>query len=184
MQDKATFIAALDLATCTGWAKGQVGSTPSCGSIRFGKSSGGTNNSIFAAAHTWLTQFLNTLPIVDSLVLESLLPPDAMRNHTSRQVRDRLAGLHGIARGIAHKAGIPEISDVSVGNVRAHFIGDRGLYRDAAKREVMLKCKALGWPAEDFDAADACAVWSYAAAIIDPKHAIEVSPLFRRKAKA
>ena len=117
---------------------------------------------------------------ISFLIMEALLPPDAMRNHTSRQVRDRLAGLHGMARGIGHKAGIPEISDVSVGAVRAHFIGDRGLYRDAAKRAVLEKCRLLGWPAEDHNAADALACWSYVAAIIDPKHAIEVSPLFRR----
>ena len=176
-----TLILALDLATTTGHARGSVGSIPSAGSIRFGDTKA-NNNQVFAAAHTWLTQFLNAQPIADVLILEALLPPDAMRNHTSRQVRDRLAGLHGLARGIACNAGIREIGDVSVGAVRSHFIGDRGLYRDAAKRETLYKCKALGWPANDFDAADACAVWSYAAALIDPKHALEVSPLFRRRA--
>jgi hypothetical protein len=179
-----TDIIALDLATVSGYARGRVGTAPSCGSIRFGKSSGGTNNAIFAAAHDWLTEYLNAPPIADVLIMEALLPPDAMRNHTSRQVRDRLAGLHGMARGIGHKAGIREISDVSVGAIRGHFIGDRGLYRDAAKRAVMAKCQQLGWPVTDHNAADAAACWSYAAAIIDPKHAIEVSPLFRRRAKA
>jgi len=178
-----TLIIALDLATTCGWARGRVGSIPSSGSIRFGKNAA-MNNEVFAAAHTWLAEFLNQPPIADVLIMEALLPPDAMRNHTSRAVRDRLAGLHGIARGIAHKAGIGEISDVGVGNIRAHFIGDRGLYREAAKREVMRKCQALGWPAADNNAADALAAWSYAAAIVDPKHAIAVSPLFRRRVLA
>ena len=40
-----------------------------------------------------------------------MLPPEASRGATSRAVRDRLAGLQGIVKGVAHLRGIGEIAE-------------------------------------------------------------------------
>lgn len=173
-----TLILALDLATVTGFARGRVGEIPTAGSIRFGKH-GVRDHVIFGDAIHWMNATLHDPP--DMLIVESMLSPLAMRNETSRAVRDRLAGLHGIVRGIAHLRGVGEIAEASVGDVRGHFIGDRSLKREAAKRAVMERCKALGWTAPDDNAGDALALFSYACALIDPTWALQVSPLFNRK---
>ena len=175
-----TDILALDVATCTGWCRGRIGETPTCGSIRFGKP-GVTDAAVFGAALDWLIVQFDRRPIPDLLIMEALLPPMAMKNETSRAVRDRLGGLHGIVKACAHRYGVGEIATATVGDVRAHFIGDRTLPRDKAKREVMRHCQMLGWKSLDDNAGDAAAVWSYACALINPEWALQVSPLFNRK---
>ena len=180
-------ILAIDLATTTGWARGSVGdATPSFGTQKFyggisGKSQDG--NAVFAASLKWITETLANNP-PDMVIMESLLPPAAMLNQTSRAVRDRLAGLHGVIRAAARRRGIGEISDVGVGDVRQHFIGTRSLKRDEAKKAVIDQCLLLDWRINNDNEADACAIWSFAVSLIDPKQALRVSPLFNRKLRA
>ena len=175
-----TDILALDIATTTGWCRGVVGGTPSCGTVCFGRNC--SANAVFAQAIAWFSNLLKEEPQPDALVIEAMLPGGAMRGETTIEVRDRLAGLHAIARGVAHIRGIHEISTVDVGAVRQHFIGARNLKSDVAKREVVAKCRAMGWPVEDNNAADAVAVWSFACALIEPETALRLSPLFMRRA--
>jgi hypothetical protein len=68
--------------------------------------------------------------------------------------------------------------------VRQHFIGARNLKSDVAKREVIAKCQAMGWPVGDHNAADAVATWSFACALIMPETALRLSPLFNRRLTA
>jgi hypothetical protein len=175
-----TDVLALDLATVTGYARGHVGTTPISGSIRFGKR-GCRDHIIFADALRWISQLLEPQPRPDLVIIEAMLPPDAMRGQTSRAVRDRLAGLHGIARGVAALRGIPEIATASVSEIRGHFIGERTASRRAAKRWTIEKCYELGWAPENDNAADALALWHYACSLIEPRLALEVSPLFQRR---
>jgi len=172
-------ILALDVATRTGYAYGKVGETPVSGSIAFGNSTDNPNV-VFAAALDWLSGFLEPEPRPDIVVLEALLPPDAMRGHTQKAVRDRLAGLHGIMRAVARLRCVGEIVECTVGDVREHFIGTRGEKRKVAKHQTMLMCQKLGWKCKDDNAADALAIWSYAGAIIAPETALRTVPLFNR----
>jgi hypothetical protein len=177
----STLILALDVATQTGWAMGNVGSAPISGSVRFGKR-GDSNNKIFADALRWLSRLLDPQPRPDLVIIEAMLPPEAMRGQTSRQVRDRLAGLHGVVRGVAQLRGVSQIAEATVGDIRGHFIGDRRGTRYWAKRETVEKCHMLGWAPQDENAADALALWHFACSLIDPKTALQVSPLFHRRA--
>lgn len=178
--DVVTLVFAVDLATRTGFARGRVGEQPVSGSIRFAQHNS-RESAIFADALRWISQELEPQPRPDILILESMLPPEAMRGATTRAVRDRLAGLHGIVKGVAQLRGIGEIAEATVGNIRGHFIGDRTAKRVRAKNETMARCRALGWPCADDNAGDALALWSYACALIDPTWAVQVSPLFNRK---
>ena len=176
-----TEILAIDLASTAGWCRGNSGDeTPRFGTIKFGA---GDGDVIFAAALQWMLEEVREHP-PEILMLEAMLPPGAMLNHTSRQVRDRLAGLHGIVRGCAKRWGVGEIAEVSVGDVRKHFIGTRSLHRNEAKTAVMERCRALEWMVANDNEGDACAIWSFAVSLIDPKQALRVSPLFNRKLRA
>jgi len=181
-------ILAIDLATVTGWARGMSDTpTPQFGTIKFAgkdeRGNTGNANHTFALALKWMSNMVEQQP-PDILIVESMLPPDAMRDKTSRQVRDRLAGLHGIVRACAQRWGVGEISEVSVGDVRSHFIGTRGLQRVDAKKAVIERCKALGWNVANDNEGDACAIWSFAVSLIDPAQALRVSPLFNRDLRA
>ena len=178
-----TMVCALDLATTTGFAFGTPDDkAPAIGSVKFG-TDGALPDAIFCAALTWAQRFF-TEHKFDVVAIERLLPPQAMKGKTSRQVRDRLAGLQGIIRGAARAAGIFEILTVEVGDVRSHFIGIRGTKRGDAKAEVMRRCRLLGWPVENDNEGDACALWSHQVSTINPKLALRVSPLFGPKGVA
>lgn len=175
-----TQILAIDVATRCGWARGDVHGQPIAGSIRFGGLHASAN-AVFGNALKWISQLLEPQPRPDIVILESMLSPDAKVGATSSAVRDRLAGLHGVIRGVAFLRGIPEIAEASVGDVRAHFIGTRGMKSAPAKRETILRCRLLNWNAVDDNAADALALWSYATSLIDPKLALRVVPMFNRR---
>lgn len=179
MNKSNPLVLGLDVATCLGWARGHVDAVaPSCGTIRFGTTRTSAPE-IFGLAIRWAEAYIGgTKP--DILVIEALLPPDAMHGETSKAVRDRLCGLHGIMLGVAHNSDVGEIVTANVGDVRNHFIGIRSLKRAQAKAAVMAKCQVLGWSVADDNQGDAAAAWSYACALIDPKLALRGSPLFSR----
>lgn len=172
-------ILALDIATTTGFARGKVGATPLADTVHFAQHAGASNNAVFGAALSKLSTYLNA-DKPDLVVIEAMLPPDAMKGETSRAVRDRLAGLHGIVRAVAYLRGIYRIEAFSVGNVRGHFLGERGLRREEAKRATIERCLKLGWKCANDNEGDALALWSFACAQIDPSEALKVSPLFNR----
>ena len=171
-------ILALDLATVTGWALGDVDAEPTFGSVVFGKRSM-PDNDVFAMAMRWALQRFQCEKAPDVLLLEGLLPPSAMKDETTRATRDRLAGLHGIMRGAAALFGVSRIEAIPVGDVREHFISDRHARRQHAKRDTVAQCRAAGWNVADDNAADALALWSYGVARERPATAIKRTPLFR-----
>jgi hypothetical protein len=174
-----TYVLAVDLAANTGWALGHVGAQPRFGSVRFGDRAT-HNNVIFAACLDWTIEILQR-ERPDLLILESLLPPTAKLGHTSAPALDRLAGLNAIVRAVAHRAQVGEIADAAVSDVRGHFIGSRREARAIAKRLTIERCRRLGWSVVNDNEADALALWSYACALIDPKTALDVVPLFNRR---
>ena len=176
-------ILALDIATTTGFARGRVGEVPIGGSVRFGKTNA-SNNAVFAACLKWIARELEPEPRPEILIVESMLSPEAKVGATSRDVRDRLAGLHGVVRAVAHLRGIYEINEAGVAAVRAHFIGSSHERRDRAKSLVLDRCKQLGWDANDNNCGDAFALWSYTAALLDPDWALQLSPMFNHKLRA
>ena len=173
-----TDILALDLATCTGYARGKPGELPQCGTVRFGEEDASAN-AVFAHALTWASKFLEPKPRPHAIIIESMLPPTALKGETSRATRDRLAGLHGIIRAVAYCRGIYTINEVSVLTVRKHFCGSQ----NSSKHSVYEKCRMLGWSVPDMNASDAAATWHFACSLIDPRIGIEVTPLFGKTGK-
>jgi hypothetical protein len=175
-----TDVLAIDLATNTGWCRGHVGGPPTFGSLRFG-GHGARDTAVFAEALSWVSHLLQPAPRPDLVILEALLPPSAWQGQSQQTTFNRLAGLQSIMLGVAHLRGIPEISTAAVPDVRAHFIGERGLKRKQAKQAVMERCLRLGWEVANDNQGDACALWSYACSLIDPRLALNVVPLFNRR---
>jgi hypothetical protein len=171
----------LDIATVTGIAWGRVdANAPQWDAVRFGSRSTPSPD-VFCKAMDWGLDFIGNLK-PDIVMMEGLLPPTAMRNETTRAVRDRLCGLNAILAACARKSGAGEVASAHVNDIRDHFIGTRTLKRQFVKRAVMEKCQELGWDVPNDNCADAIAVWSYACSLIDPRLALRGSPLFNRVA--
>jgi len=172
-----TDILALDIATVTGWARGRVGEEPRCGSIRF-STKGASQLAICGRALDWMIQTLKP-PLPDVVAIEGLLPPHTIKKQSNVD-HDLLAQLHGIVLGVCFMRGIYKVNRHALPSIRAHFINGP-CAKGQAKRMVIERCRWLGWlEAADDDAADALAVWSYQAALIDPEQTIRISPLFRK----
>jgi hypothetical protein len=177
-----TSILALDVATTCGWARGPVGDgVPTAGSIRFGK----LNASLNAKLHhcgNWIEQQLDE-DKPDIIALEALLSASFVRGRTNKMTLDTLTMMHGIIRREAYRRGIFEINAFPTSAIRAHFIDMNVCPRDKAKEYVFERCRQLGWlrPEHDDNCTDALATWSYQVSLLDPQHAIRISPLFRRR---
>jgi Holliday junction resolvasome RuvABC endonuclease subunit len=174
-----TDLLALDVATTLGWARGPVGPDgPQCGSVRFGKP-GASQLAICGHALEWAIDTLKA-PLPDIVAIEALLPPHVTRGKSNVD-HDLLAHLHGIIMGVCFMRGVFKVHKHAVMNIRAHFIDLKSCAKGQAKRMVQDKCRTLHWLAgDDDDAADACALWSYQAGLIDPEQVIRISPLFNR----
>lgn len=174
-----TDVLALDVATTCGWARGQVGpGAPACGSVRFAKP-GASQLAICGRALEWAIATIKE-PLPDVVAIEDLLPPHVTRGKSTTD-HDLLAHIHGIVMGVCFMRGVYKVHKYPVMSVRAHFIDLSACGKGESKMMVQRKCKSLGWlETADDDAADACALWSYQAALIDPEQAIRISPLFHR----
>ena len=173
-------ILALDLATRTGWALGRPGdATPLSGSVRFARE-GASMGAVFAGCRNWLGQFLDEHDDVELIVFEAPMDPMLFvgrprRPETARQ----LIGLAAIVEERTYDRGY-DVREARVSDIRRHFIG-ANLKRRAAKDATIEACRRLGWAPVDDNAADALALWHYQASILDPKLALQTSPLFRRR---
>lgn len=169
----------LDVATVTGFAYGRVDANrPTWGCKRLGSASS-PSAEVFGVALNWARDFFPQIK-PDVVMIEALLPPSAMREKTTRAVRDRLCGLNAIMMAVAHDIGVGEIGCAPVSDIRDHFIYGHTLTRKLVKAAVVAKCKELDWHVSNDNEADACAAWSYATALINPKLALRGSPLFNR----
>jgi hypothetical protein len=176
-----TSIFALDLATRTGFAFGPLGTErPTSGSIRFG-SVGASHEAIFAAALTWATdQFGRQRPAV--IVWEAPQPTSFGKSTTNVNTTTVLYGLPAVFGAVAYVLGLYDVRKAKTSDVRHHFIGSNPK-RAIAKAMTLKQCRDLGWPVDDDNEADACALWSYMASIIDPALVWRPTPLFQGAAR-
>jgi hypothetical protein len=168
-------ILSLDLALRAGWAMGRVlDRTPTFGSVRLA-APGASMGAIFANCRKWLSTFDG----VDIAVFESPMQPSFMSGHTNATTIRILMGIAAIAEEHFFSRGV-DVREAQVREVRRHFLGSNKHKRVAAKALTISACRRLGWNPPDDNAADALALWHFQASVIEPKLALQTSPLFRR----
>jgi len=159
-------ILALDLARRFGWAEGRPGETPRFGSDKFA-GDGASQEEQFAGAVKWLgTRLLAFKPRI--IVYEE---PELFRLRSGKATKatiEVLFGLPAVIQGVAYRMGVTTIRKAMANDVRGYFIGTRRLKRAEAKIATVRACKALGWDVRNDDEGDACAIWAYMAAVIEP----------------
>lgn len=178
---KLVRVLALDTSTSTGWAHDNAaGSAPMSGTLKLC----GWKPKDQPASYARLMEFIETtvnLHGITHVVIERPLSVYAHAGFKGSKARkdpdlaETLLGLASCAAGIAHWLGC-DASVVAPSTVRKHFIGHGS--PDDPKTWVMKRCRALGWPAIDDNAADALATWDYAKSVLDPGWASRTTPLF------
>jgi hypothetical protein len=176
-------VLALDLATNTGFARGEPGREPAFGSIRFGKPNA-SHDAIFGHALDWLIAETRQDNRPDVIVYESPIPGHSKWGQTNAASLEILNGLIAITRAVAFMRSIFDVRTYTVGEVRKYFIGPGGARTKGreAKALIVRKCRLLRWDAKNDNEGDALALWSYACALIDPRTGVKVTPLFSRGA--
>ena len=169
-------VLALDLATTTGWAFGAPGSIPRCGHIRFTKP-GASRAETYRVFRTWLEDRWNVRDHQPDLVVyESPAVPSIMAGKTNIETIKRLVGLAEHLEEWCFKK--VELREASVSQVRVHFIG-QNMKSAFAKQKTYDQCRMLGWEVENFDQADAAALWDFQCAWLNPRLAAHSTPLFK-----
>jgi hypothetical protein len=169
-------VLALDLATTTGWAYGVPGSIPQCGHVRFSKP-GSTRAQTYRAYRNWLDETWGKREeIPEHIVYESPAIGMQMQGKTNIDTLRLLGGLAEHLEEWAYRK--TTLSEATVSKVRAHFIG-QNMKAKIAKPLTLERCQQMGWPATTTDDADACALWSYQCAWLNPQLAWRHTPLFR-----
>lgn len=170
-------ILSLDLASTTGWCRGAPGGKVVYGSIKLAPP-GASHGEKGASLLRWLTPQLKIRPAL--LVFEAPMAPSQMAGRTTVSTARVLLGLPFLTETVAYLSGLygDRVREANVQDVRKHFIGQRTVRGGDPKAVVMRECRRLGFEPRDDNAADAIALWSYAAAIIAPEIGIASTPLF------
>lgn len=171
-------ILALDLAAATGWAWGAPGSVPEHGSKRLAQP-GDELGTRFRNLRTWLGKMLAERPTTSIVIFEA--PVAQMRGLTTLATMRALHGYPAIVEELLEDTGLA-VREATVSDIRRHFLGRTTFKGPIAKRLTIEKCRRLGFNPIDDNAADALALWHYQCSLIDPRIAIETSPLFLRRA--
>lgn len=170
-------VLALDIATQTGIAIGDVGGAPKCYSVDLGKKD----------SHD--VRFSRLLRMVDRLIREE--KPDYIAVEApigGPQASAFLIGLVAIVRAVSAARGVP-CEDLHIGSVRKHFLGKVPTTRGMAAKDkraavaaikglIVARCRSLGWNVPDHDSADAAACFDFACSSLSPAHGAMTSPLF------
>lgn len=176
-------VLALDIATQMGCAFGRPLTTPAAWSVSFGE----------LREHD--ARFAKALRFIRAMHMQ--LAPDLIAIEAPIGGKDAshyLIGLVAVMRAQAKDLGIQTV-EYNIGSVRKHFIGKHFTKKDfpaltdtaatkIIKGKVLTRCRALGWQVQDFDQADACALWDYACARESTAHQVQNLPgLFQGKAR-
>ena len=163
-------VAALDLATSTGIALGEPGGAPVCRT----ESLGDPQHRGAALLRVVSTLIRESAP--DEIVIEA--PVLAMGATKSADALRVLVGLAEIAKAASIYLRTPAV-EIDVRTVRRHFLGFNPKGREAAKRAVLARCRALGWRVRNDNEADAAALLDCRLSQICAAHAVAGAPLFR-----
>ena len=149
------------------------------GSIRFA-AKGASHEAIFNNAMRWAgKKIVFHRP---SLIVWEAPMAGFRTGRTTNDVTTILFGLPAVIGAMAYHHGVFDIRKANTRDVRNHFIGCNPKRAKAKPLVDADQCRTMGWQVEDDNEADALATWSYMCAILNPRLALKVTPLFGRTA--
>lgn len=149
-------VLALDTATNTGVAVGEVGGCPRAWSVSLGFGS-------------WPDRYSKMLRLVSAYI--ERFQPDLVAVEAcvgGAKANAHLIGLVACVEGEATRLGVRTVSYYPA-TIRAHFLG-RGRGKGPIKAQVFALCQMLGWDPKNTDCSDAIALWDFAASMESRSH--------------
>ena len=146
---------ALDLATNTGVAIGDVSGSPLCHSESLGKAAG-SQGARFSEA-LYMTRRLIEQHKPDAIAIEAAV----ITGVVGGQARlESALGIRGVVMCVAHVKRVA-VYEHAVVSIRKHFIGSGKVKRAEAKAATIARCRQLGWHVANDNEADAAALWDF-----------------------
>ncbi|WMT90120.1 hypothetical protein [Pelagibacterium sp. H642] len=158
-------VMALDVATVTGWAVGEIGSKPLSGALRFaGK--GTAHPRLWLKAMIWMHDQLK-IHRPDVVYMEAAINSASLEGKSNPTTFVLLNGLQAVLATAVESRLPVSAKTIKVNTVRKHFLGAGNIPGKVAKPMAKAKCIELGWVDDDasFDRCDALAVWAAACEI-------------------
>jgi hypothetical protein len=170
-------VVGFDLATVTGCADGEPGSTPRCFTWNLGK---GDRPHKLALLYRYFGRYLaEQRP--DAVFYERPLPLGAgWGKGMSDDTATLLRGAIGLVEALSCAAALP-VRGVTAAEVRRYILGPGRLRSGEGKQAVWQACRALKWPVHTLDESDAAAVWAYGCGMVKTASAHASTPLFARR---
>ena len=171
-------ILALDVANSIGFCLGRVGtSEPLIGSINLRDVGTARPRRLLYLAKALASMFARYA--IDQVYYEAPMAiAVAARVGATEETMLLLRGAIGVVECEAARAGIEDIDSFTVQEVRKHLLGAGRLPKGTGKKAVMDMVATLGYKVKDDNEADAVAGWLYCSALVDPRRAHLVTPLF------
>lgn len=168
-------ILGLDVASTTGWACGRPGDLPVSGTVRFAPA-GSSHGKVGVEVMKWLRDIYAAYNF-DMVYYEAPFDPRKMGMKTTMATSRMLLGIPFLLETLLYAKEVYRVREMTVSDVRKHFLGGINPRGDAGKLAVQTRCRQIGWHFNSPDAADALAVWDAAcyAEFPEVKQAIDKS---------
>lgn len=172
-------ILAIDCATQTGLAQGEIGASPVFETVRFGDS-GDSDFETGAACLRWIAFRLTDNP-PQQIWIEEPIPFEAVEGRSSKASLIRLNGLYMIIGSAARLRGI-KVNPIRITSARVGFLGNGRLKREIAKKRSRRMCRLLGWEPMTDDEGDAGCIWWNACLANDKTRTPPISKMMHKQA--
>ncbi len=180
-------VVAFDIATATGVALGRLGEKPRV--TTWDMREVGPSRTLRLLHFSNLCDEFFSRHHIDVLRYEAPMPiAVASKIGASEETMLLLRGMIGVLECCGARAGIYDIKSFAVQNARKHLTGQRTFPKNAkgesqAKAAVMKMARALGVDCKNDNESDAFCGWSYSCALLNPRLAHLVTPLFAEGAR-
>jgi hypothetical protein len=176
-------VVAFDIATTTGVCLGRVGEEPRTRTWNMRMREAGATRPHRLLYFSNLCDVLFARHAIDVLRYEAPMPiAVASKIGASEETMLLLRGMVGVLECCGARAGIRDINSFAVQDARKHLTGQRTFPRangkSEAKAAVMKMARALGVDCKNDNESDAFCGWSYTCALLNPRLAHLVTPLF------
>jgi hypothetical protein len=176
-------ICAFDLATATGVCDGAVGGKPRLFTWWL-SDAGDSAGARWHMLHDTLDRYFEKEPC-DGVVYELPMPLAVMGDIGAQEATVKfLRGAIGVLEERCYRHG-KKVEGLSVQDARQAVLGWRTNKEKKSgiktKARVMRDVKLLGVECDNDNECDAWVIWSFAAALQNPRVAIQMTPLFRRQ---